>query len=156
NIDMRVQNPTDNLANTRVNISGFNLNFGNNPISGRLLLENLITYDIHGQLMGKLNLEEITSIFPIEGMELRGSLDINATAEGRRDRAAKVIPHLAPLIALNNGYVKRSYYAAPVEILTVTLSVINNAGNMNALMVDLCSFGFPLGGEPINGQPSIT
>src|SRR5690606_26470930 len=35
NIDMLVQNPTDNLDNTRVNISEFNLNFGNNPISGR-------------------------------------------------------------------------------------------------------------------------
>src|SRR5690606_11917737 len=94
NINMLVQNETNNLDNTQVNISDFNLIFGSNPMSGKLFLENLVTYDIDGQFLGKLNLEELTSIFPIEGMDLKGSLNINATAEGRYDSVAKVIPRI--------------------------------------------------------------
>ncbi len=57
NINLLVSNGTDNLDHTQVDLSDFSLNFGSNPISGRLLLQNLVTYDLEGQLLGKLNLE---------------------------------------------------------------------------------------------------
>ena len=155
NIDLLVSNPTDNLDNTQVNISDFNLLFGSNPINGRLLLKNLVTYDMDGQLLGKLNLEELTSIFPIEGMDLKGSLNINATAEGRYDSVAKVIPKIDAVAVLNNGYVKSTEYPAPIENLNVNLSVINNTGRMNDLIADLSSFGFNLEGETIEGRLKI-
>lgn len=152
NINLLVNNSTDDLNNTRVNLSAFNLNFGSNPITGRLLLENLVTYDLDGQLLGKLNLEELTSIFPLEGMELRGSLNINATAEGRYDSVANIIPNIDAVAVLNNGYIKSTEYPAPIENLNVNLSVINNTGRMNDLLVDLSSFGFELEGESIEGN----
>lgn len=155
NINALVQNSTDNIDNTQVNISEFRLNFGSNPISGRLLLKNLITYDIDGQLLGKLNLEELTSIFPIEGMELKGTLNINATAEGRYDSVAKVIPKIDAVAVLNNGYVKSSEYPAPIEYLNVNLTAINQTGRMNDLMIDLSSFGFKLEGESISGNLKV-
>src|SRR5690606_10196070 len=80
NINLLVSNNTDNLDNTHVNLPAFSLNYDSNPIPGRLLLQNLVTYDKNGQLLGKLNLEEFTSIFPLQDKELRGSLNINATA----------------------------------------------------------------------------
>ena len=156
NINLLASNPTDNLDNTQVNISDFNLHFGSNPITGRLLLKNLVTYDMDGQLLGKLNLEELTSIFPIEGMELKGSLNINATAEGRYDSVAKVIPKIDAVAVLNNGYVKSTEYPAPIENLNVNLSVINNTGRMNDVVADLSSFGFNLEGETIEGNLKIS
>lgn len=155
NINLLVKNTTDNLDNTQVNISDFNLNFGNNPISGRLLLENLVTYDMDGQLLGKLNLEELTSIFPLEGMELKGSLNINATAQGRYDSVANIIPNIDAVAVLNNGYVKSTEYPAPIENLNVNLSIINNSGKMDDLMVNLSSFGFDLEGESIEGNLKV-
>jgi hypothetical protein len=155
NINLLVSNPTDNLDNTQVNISDFNLNFGSNPITGRLLLKNLVTYDMDGQLLGKLNLEELTSIFPIEGMELKGSLNLNATAVGRYDSVASVIPNIDAVAVLNNGYVKSTEYPAPIENLNVNLSVINNTGRMNDVVADLSSFGFNLEGETIEGNLKI-
>jgi len=155
NVNLSVSNPTNNLDHTEVNISDFNLNFGSNPIAGRLLLKNMVTYDIDGQLLGKLNLEELTSIFPIEGMELRGSLNINATAEGRYDSVANIIPKIDAVAVLNNGYVKNSEYPAPIENLNVNLSVINNTGRMNDVVADLSSFGFNLEGESIEGNLRI-
>lgn len=152
NINLLAKNETNNLDHTRLDISGFSMNFGSNPISGRFLLENLVTYDMDGQLMGKLNLEELTSIFPIEGMDLKGSLNINATAEGRYDSVANVIPHIDAVVVLNNGHIKSTDYPAPIENLRVNLSVINNTGRMNDLLVDLASFGFDLEGESIAGN----
>lgn len=155
NINLLVNNTTDNLDNTQINLSDFKLNFGSNPISGRLLVKNLLTYDMDGQLLGKLNLEELTSIFPLEGMELKGSLNINATAEGRYDSATHVIPHIDAVAVLNNGYIKSTEYPAPIENLNVNVSAINTTGKMNDLMVNLSSFGFDLEGESIEGRLKI-
>lgn len=152
NINMLVKNETENLDNTRIDISDFSLNFGSNPIQGRLLVENLVSYDINGQLLGKLNLEELTSIFPIEGMEMKGTLNVNATAEGRYDSVAKVIPKIDAVMVLNNGFVKSEEYPAPIEDLNVNLSIINNTGRMNDLLINLSSFGFDLEGESIGGN----
>lgn len=155
NINLIVSNTTDNLDNTQVNISAFDLNFGSNPLTGRLLLKNLVDYDMDGQLMGKLNLEELTSIFPLEGMELKGSLNINATAQGRYDSVAQIIPNIDAVAVLNNGYVKSNDYPAPIENLNVNLSIINNTGKMKDLIANLSSFGFVLEGESIQGNLKI-
>ena len=155
NIDFQAKNETNNLDNTTINIPTFNLDFGSNPLSGRFFLANLKSYDMDGALKGKLNLEELTSIFPIEGMDLKGLLDINAQAKGRYDSVAKVIPNVDIKILLSNGYIKSADYPAPIEKLNVNASVINTSGNMNDFLVDLSQFGFVLEDEAINGKLKI-
>ena len=155
NIDMNAANASDNLDFTKVNISKFNMDFGSNPISGRLLLENLVTYDIDGNLVGKLNLEELTSIFPIEGMTLKGILDVNASAKGRYDSVKNIIPNINAKMLLTNGYVKSSEYPAPIDKLNVNASIINTSGNMKDFLVDLNNFGFELEDEAISGNIKI-
>ncbi|MBD8491117.1 hypothetical protein IFO69_20350 [Echinicola sp. CAU 1574] len=156
NVDMSVKNETGNIDNTQVNIPAFNLTFGSNPISGRLLLENLITYDVDGQLKGKLNLEELTSIFPIEGMELRGILDVDATAKGRYDSVAEIIPAINAKMALTNGFVKSEEYPAPIEDLNANTTIQNNSGKMSDFWVNLSNFGFKLEGEEIRGNMKVS
>src|SRR5690606_1202861 len=56
NLRLLVKNETNKIDNTHINLSDFNLNFGSNPITGKFLLKNLITYDLEGQILGKLNL----------------------------------------------------------------------------------------------------
>ncbi|MDO9551566.1 AsmA-like C-terminal region-containing protein, partial [Rhodonellum sp.] len=155
NLDMQVINTSGNLDDTKINIPAFNLDFGSNPISGRFLLENLVTYDIDGLLKGKMNLEEMTSIFPIEGMTLKGVLDVNATAKGRYDSIAKIIPMIDAKLLLTDGYVKSAEYPAPIEKLRVNATVLNTTGKMNDFQVDLTAFGFELEDEAINGKLKV-
>jgi len=155
NVDMSVKNQTSHLDNTQINIPTFNLTFGSNPVSGRLLLENLVTYNVDGQLKGKLNLEELTSIFPLEGMELKGLLDVDATAKGRYDSAAKVIPAINAKMVLSNGYVKSEEYEAPIEALNVNTIIENNSGQISDFLINLSNFGFKLEGEEIHGNLKI-
>ena len=155
NIDVRVKNETGIMEQTALDVSTFDLEFGSNPISGRLHLSDLVTYTMDGALNGKLNLEELTSIFPIEGMILKGSLDINALAKGRYDSAAGVIPTINAKLLLANGYAKSSDYPAPIENLTVDAVISNQSGKMTDFLVDLSRFGFVLEGEAVNGKMKI-
>lgn len=155
NLDMQVKNETDNLDNTSIAIPAFNLDFGSNPLSGKLYLSDLVTYTIDAALKGKLNLEELTSIFPIEGMNLKGTLDVNALAKGRYDSIAGVIPTIDAKLLLANGYVKSEDYPAPIENLNVNASILNNSGKMNDFLVDMSQFGFELEKEAINGKLKI-
>ncbi|UZD21583.1 AsmA family protein [Algoriphagus halophytocola] len=155
NLDLQVKNETDNLVYTAVAIPSFNLDFGSNPISGKLFLSDLLSYDIDAALKGKLNLEELTSIFPIEGMDLKGNLDLDATAKGRYDSVAGVIPVINAKLHLANGYVKSSDYPAPIEQLNVRASIQNASGDLKDFLVDLSQFGFELEGEAINGNMKI-
>lgn len=151
-VDMHVVNETDNLDNTSINIPVFKMNFGNNPVSGRLALANLVTYDIDGALSGKINLEELTSIFPIENLTLRGALDINAVAQGRYDSITEIIPTIDAKVILANGYIKSAEYPAPIENLNVNTTIQNNTGRMNDFIVNLSQFGFILEGEEVSGR----
>src|SRR5665811_1936678 len=100
-------------------------------------------------------LEELTSIFPIEGMELKGSLNINATAAGRYDSLANIMPHIDAVLVLNNGYIKSEEYPAPIENLNINLSVINITGRMNDFSGNMSSFGFDIEGESIKGNLKV-
>lgn len=155
NIEMQVKNETDNLDNTIVNIPTFNFDFGSNPISGRFFLANLTSYEMDGALVGKLNLEELTSIFPIEGMTLKGLLDVNAQAKGKYDSVAQVIPNIDAKLLLSNGYIKSADYPAPIDKLNITAGIQNKTGKMNDFIVDLSQFGFVLEDEAINGRMKI-
>jgi hypothetical protein len=155
NVAMQLKNETDNINNTSISIPDFKLDFGSNPISGRFFLSDLVSYTIDAALKGKLNLEELTSIFPIDGLALKGNLDVNAEAKGRYDSIAGVIPAIDAKLLLANGYVKSNEYPAPIENLNVNASIQNPNGNMNDFLVDLSQFGFDLEGEGVNGKMKV-
>lgn len=155
NLDLQVKNETENLDNTSISIPSFNLDFGSNPISGKLYLSDLVSYTIDAALKGKLDLEELTSIFPFEGIALKGNLAVDATAKGKYDSVAGIIPAINAKLLLANGYVKSADYPAPIEKLNVNASIQNPEGNMTDFLVDLNQFGFELEGEAINGNMKI-
>ncbi|WP_143959407.1 AsmA-like C-terminal region-containing protein [Litoribacter populi] len=156
NMEMLVRNTTSDMGNTQVQIPVFRMKFGDNPVSGRLAVDNLRTYDMEGQLQGSLNLEEMTSIFPIEGTELRGMLSVDATAKGRYDSVANRIPAVNATMNLRNGYVRNAEYPAPIENLQVHTRIINTTGNMDDMQVDISQFGFSLEGETISGNMKVS
>lgn len=155
NVAMQMVNNSNNLDNTSVDIPTFSMNFGSNPISGRFALANLVDYPIDGALKGRLNLEELTSIFPVEGITLRGILDVDADAKGRYDSVAEIIPSINAKLSLTNGFIKSVEYPAPIEKLNVNASIINPSGKMNDFVVNLSQFGFELEDEQVTGNLRI-
>lgn len=151
NMDLKVVNESGDLDYTSINLSTFALQFGEQPVSGRLIINDLVSYEMDGQLKGELDLLEMTSIFPIEEMELKGQLAIDATAKGRYDSVAQIIPVINANIHLSDGYVKSDAYPAPIDNINVRAIANNNTGQMNDFAIDVPSFGFELEGEKIEG-----
>ena len=155
NLDFRAKNETSNLDNTSISIPKFKLDFGSNPISGKFFLQDLISYTMDGTLKGELNLEELTTIFPIEGLTLKGNLAVDASAKGRYDSVAKVIPAIDAKLLLTNGYAKSADYRAPIEQMNINASIQNQSGKISDFLVDLSQFGFVLEEEKIRGKLKI-
>lgn len=156
NIDFRAKNESSQIENTSVSIPVFSMNVGSNPISGNFQLANLRDYDMEGKLNGRLNLKELTSVFPIEKTQLAGMLDFNASAKGRYDSTMKMLPSMNIRLNLENGFVQNPDYPIPLEQLHAKTSIINQTGAMQDFLVDVSSFGFDLEGEKIEGNLKIS
>nr|WP_068889125.1 AsmA-like C-terminal region-containing protein [Pedobacter panaciterrae] len=92
NIQVKSQiiNPDGVMDHTVVNVPAFHMEFGNTPIDGRLLLKNPTTDPfVDMALKGKLDLKQLTTIFPMKDMTLSGILDADIQAAGRKSSIDK-------------------------------------------------------------------
>ncbi|WP_297336426.1 AsmA-like C-terminal region-containing protein [Algoriphagus sp.] len=155
NLDFRAKNETSNLENTQVLIPDFSLLVGSNPISGNFQLENLRDYLMEGTLQGKLDLAELTSIFPIEGTELAGNLSFDASARGTYDSTLKTFPIIQSTFDFQNGRVRNEEFPSALEDIHAQAKLSNKQGTMQDFLVDMKSFGFELEEERIEGKFQI-
>ncbi|MGY6521073.1 MAG: AsmA-like C-terminal region-containing protein [Mongoliitalea sp.] len=155
-LEMHLKNATSDLSNTTINIPIFNLRMGNNPIESRFFIANLRSYDMDASVRGKLNLQELTSIFPVDGMQVRGLLDVKAIAKGRYDEAKKELPNLDIQLAFQDGFVKNSDIPTALEQINVQASILNPSGKMNDFRVNLEPFSFLLENEKVEGKMRIS
>ena len=89
-VKSQISNPDGVMEHTVVNVPAFHMEFGNAPIDGRLLLKNPTTYPfLDMALKGKLDLKQLTTIFPMKDMTLSGILDADVQAAGRKSSIDK-------------------------------------------------------------------
>ncbi|MEO1051489.1 MAG: AsmA-like C-terminal region-containing protein [Bacteroidota bacterium] len=129
-LDMLVDNKDGNIDNTLVNVKQFHMDFGSNPIDARILIENLVDYKMDANIKANLNLGELTSMFPMDGMTLKGIYSLDASATGLYDSINNIIPKIDVAMALKNGYVKTSDFPIPLEDLHFSSTVKNTSGRM--------------------------
>jgi hypothetical protein len=156
NINALIQNESNKIDFTSIDISEFSLQFGTQPFSGNFYLRDLVSYEMEGELKGNLDLYELTSIFPIEDTELKGKVTVDAYAKGTYDSISQTIPTIDAKMSLSGGYLKNTAYPAPIEGLNMEARAINTSGKMNDMVIDLSSFGFDLEGERIQGNLKIS
>lgn len=89
-IKSQITNPDGVIDHTVVNVPAFHLEFGQVPVDGRLLLKNPTTDPfVDMALKGKLDLKQLTTIFPMKEMTLSGILDADVAAAGRKSSIDK-------------------------------------------------------------------
>jgi hypothetical protein len=92
NIQVKAQitNPDGITDHTIINVPAFHLAFGQAPIDGRLLVKTPISDPfIDMALKGKLDLKQLTTIFPMKDMTLSGILDADIQAAGNKSAIDK-------------------------------------------------------------------
>ncbi len=80
-------------------------------------IENLRDYRMDAALNAKLNLAELSKMFPMEGLEMKGTFNVAAKANGVYDSIKKIMPAVDISMGLADGYVKSSEFPAPLEDL---------------------------------------
>ena len=114
-VDLNVDNTDGNISNTNVHLKTFHADFGNNPIDASATINGLEVMQVDARLIAKINLEEMMRIFPMEGMELKGVFDINATAKGVYSENS--MPVMDAAMKLNNGFLKSADFPSAIDNL---------------------------------------
>ncbi len=147
NMDLVIDNKTGVIANTVVDLKKLHLDLGANPVDARMLIENLKDYRMNAEVKAKLNLAELMKIVPMQGLEMKGTFEVNAKANGVYDSIRKVIPAVDVTMSLTGGYVKASQFPLPLEDLRFTSTVKNTSGKMAETVIRINDFNMLMEGE---------
>jgi uncharacterized protein (UPF0333 family) len=152
NMDLLVDNKTGVIENTLVDMKKLHLDFGKNPVDARLLIENLKDYKMDGNVKATLNLAELNQMFPMEGLLMKGTYSVDATAKGVYDSLKKIIPAINAAMSLSGGYIKTSEFPMPLEDMRFNATVQNTSGKMAETFIAVKDFGMLLDGEKVTAE----
>ncbi|TAH26589.1 MAG: outer membrane integrity protein [Cytophagales bacterium] len=113
--DISVDNANGITQNMIINIKQFHMDMGSNPIDARALIEGIEPYKIDADVSARVNLEEITKIYPLEGVSLKGLFNLKVKANGTYSDTLKLMPVVDAKMNLEKGYVKSKDIPAPLE-----------------------------------------
>ena len=128
------------------------LDFGSNPVDARALITKMYPTNLDATVAAKLNLGELSKMFPLEGLEMKGNYAINLTAKGVYDSLKKVIPAIDASMSLANGYVKSTEFPLPIQDLHFNSTVKNATGKMEATVIDVNDLSMVMDGEKIKAD----
>jgi hypothetical protein len=147
NLDVTVDNKDGIIDNTTIDLQKFHMDFGSNPFDARAKITRMYPTDVDANVIAKLNLAEISTMFPVEGLDLKGNYAINLTAKGVYDSLKKTIPSIDAVMSLANGFVKTTEFPLPLEDLKFNASVKNASGRMEETFIGVKDFAMMMDGE---------
>jgi hypothetical protein len=149
-VDLVIDNKDGVLEHTAVDLKKFHIDLGNNPIDATLKLIGLTNYNIDANLKAKLNLSDITTMFPVEGTTLKGTFALDAKAKGIYNGTQ--MPSVTAAMSLVNGYVKSSSFPAALDKFGFNGTVNNATGQLADTKIAVDQFAFVMDGEPFSGK----
>ncbi|WNJ20245.1 AsmA-like C-terminal region-containing protein [Pontibacter sp. G13] len=155
NLDVDVHNVDGDLEHTEVLLKRFHAEFGDNPLDAKLSMKGLEVIDLDGAVEADLDLHSLTTLFPMEGQEIKGQFGIHATFAGVYDEAANRFPKVNAKMNLDNGYVKSDTFNTELKDLHFHASLIDEDGNLETATFDMPDFHIELGGESLDGSVHV-
>ncbi|GIV40381.1 MAG: hypothetical protein KatS3mg033_2181 [Thermonema sp.] len=145
-LNVELENPDGNLENTLLDLKRFHMDLGKNPIDMRANFRGLESIDMYVDAKARLNLADMATIFPMEGMQLKGSFSLDAKVEGTyNDRQ---MPVVNAQMSLADGYIKTAEVPKPLEKLNLT-ATLQSDGSLPGSTFHLRQFTMLFDGEPI-------
>jgi len=152
NMKLLVDNKDGVIENTVVDLQNFHMDFGQNPIDAKLLVKNLRNYDMDADVSAKLNLAELSSMFPMEGTSLKGVFSANVKASGVYDSIKNQFPTIDAAMSLKSGYVKTSEFPYAMEDLHFDATIKDQSGKMSDFKAVVTDFTMIMDGEPFKAD----
>lgn len=155
NIDIQLGHAQGDLELLKTEIRNFGLRLGANPLSVKGVIEGISRPNVNMTVAGKLNLAECLAAFPVEGINLKGLLEMNLNAQGQYDAIKKQFPRLNAVVKLSNGYAKTKDFPEAVENIQMNMVASNPDGNLSSTLINLENMGFTLSGEPFGIKATV-
>ncbi|HEU5289386.1 MAG TPA: membrane biogenesis protein, partial [Cyclobacteriaceae bacterium] len=152
NLDMLVDNKDGVIDNTVIDIKKFHMDFGSNPVDARALISKMYPTNVDANITAKLNLAELSKMFPVEGLDMKGNYSLNLKANGVYDSLKKTIPAIDAAMSLANGYVKSSEFPMPLQDLKFNSTIKNSSGKMAETFIAVKDFSMDMDGEKFNAD----
>ena len=150
NLDLKLNHAQGSLELLQTNLKNFSFQLGSNPFAASGTVVGVTAPAVDVKAKGALNLAEILSAFPVEGLDLRGLLNLDILAKGQYNPAASQFPTLRADLALKQGYAKTKDFPEALEGLEFNLSASNPDGKPASTAVDLRALHFAMAGEPFD------
>jgi hypothetical protein len=155
NVDLLVDNKDGIIDNTIIDLKKLHLDFGSNPVDAKALITKMYPTNVDATVAAKLNLAELNKMFPMEGLDMKGSYAINLNAKGIYDSLKKTIPAIDAAMSLTSGYVKSSQFPLPLQDLHFTSTVKNTSGKLAETFITVKDMSVLMDGEKFSADLSL-
>lgn len=152
NLDLLLDNKDGIIQNTTVDLKKLHLDFGDNPVDARALITKFYPTHVDADLAAKLNLAELSKMFPLEGLDLKGTFNVKVAAKGVYDSLKKTIPAIDATMALNNGYAKTKEFPLPLQDVQFSSHIKNSSGKMAETTIGVKDFSMLMDGEKFSAN----
>lgn len=156
NVDLLIDNADGVVENTIVDLKKLHLDFGSNPVDARAKITKMYPTNVDAAMNAKLNLSELNKMFPMEGLEMRGTYLLNLKANGVYDSLKKIIPAIDANMSLADGFVKSKDFPLPLDQMHFTSNIKNTSGKMAETVVNVDDFSMLLDGEKMTADLHLT
>ncbi len=150
-IDLQTSNTDGNLYNTQVNLNQFHLELGSNPIDATMHLKKLYPALVDADVKAAINLNEVSQVFPIDGVELKGMFSVDVAMDGTYDTLGSM-PNTNAWIELKNGFVKSSDFPIPLESIHLISKITNQKGNLQDTHIEVSKFHMIMDEKPFDAE----
>ncbi len=140
--------PQGNWQNSRLEIAYINMNVGDNPVTGNIVLEDLARPKVKGKLETSIHLQDVLAAFPVPGLDMKGSLEARVDIDGTLAPREKIFPKMTASLSLLNGYYKTSAYPEPLENVQIKAALINKTSSLDSTRLVIEELTYTLEGEP--------
>lgn len=152
NVDLLIDNKDGVIDNTVIDLKKLHLDFGSNPVDAKALITKMYPTQVDANVMAKLNLAELSKMFPLEGLDMKGNYALNLSAKGVYDSLKKTIPAIDASMSLANGFVKSSQFPIPLEDLKFSSTVKNASGKLAETFITVKDLSMLMDGERFNAD----
>ena len=152
NIDLLVDCKDGNYESTFIDIKKMHMDLGNNPIDGSLIVRNLKDYSMKADINASLDLAELSSMFPMEGLDMKGLFKMNLKADGIYDSIHNVMPSIDAAMSMENGYIKSSEFPKALENMSFRSNIKCPSGKMEDMLVKVEDFKMAMEGEELTAN----
>jgi len=152
NVDLLVDNKDGIMENTTIDLKKLHLDFGSNPVDAHALISRMYPTQLDATVDARLNLAELSKMFPMEGLEMKGNYAVKVSAKGTYDSVKSVIPAIDATMSLTNGYVKSSEFPLPLQELHFNSTVKNASGKMAETVITVHDLSMMMDGEKFSAD----